>query len=60
MKNKFKKQLKKTKTKYKTKEKKQNPQITYFAQTHIPHIKSKELKQKKGKLKNGNETNYKK
>ncbi len=26
------------------KRKKQNPQITYFAQTHIPHIKSKELK----------------
>ena len=36
--------IKKTKTKYKKQKKKQNPQITYFAQTHIPHIKSKELK----------------
>lgn len=58
MKNKTKKQSE-NKIK-KTKEKKQNPQITYFAQTHIPHIKSKELKQKKGKLKDGNKTNYKK
>ena len=57
MKNKTKKQ---SENKIKNKRKKQNPQITYFAQTHIPHIKSKELKQKKGKLKNGNKTNYKK